>query len=564
MSFKTQPFVCLIIIFYSFLGCSQRDTIAEKKFEEIKALYNKASRENNFAAMVLHGNAYVLNAKKFKDDEKLVVGYRILSVTHKDERVLQYSDSIIRLTKENSNEHYPAVAYELKGDYYNNKRDFKRSLNNYLKFFHFAKKYNNKAMISRSSYNIGTLKRRTGNLDEALEIYRANFSFTKENEKLIKHDITYLNSITALASIFNDKKNVDSATYYNKYGIIQAVRLKNEPYFNHFAVNQGITLVNKQDYVTAIDSLEKYIPYYENHKDQRDLPFAYYYAGEAYLGKNNEEKAIEYFKKVDAYFEKTQSLFPIMREAYIRLDNYYEKKDDYKNQLKYLKNRTKVDSILKVDEIYLAEGIVKKYDIPKLISENEVVLKEKNMNEKSLKNTIAILSILTLVFVVGFGIQYRKRKIYRKHFDSIINNDESVKNVPEENNHHETNKKINIPEEIIEGILKGLEAFEKKNQFISNEITLNSLAKKLQTNPSYLSKVVNHYKENSFSTYLSNLRIDYAINQLKENLVFRKYTVKAISFEVGFNNVQSFTKAFQNSKGINPSYFIKELKKIDN
>ena len=45
--------------------------------------------------------------------------------------------------------------------------------------------------------------------------------------------------------------------------------------------------------------------------------------------------------------------------------------------------------------------------------------------------------------------------------------------------------------------------------------------------------------------------------------MYKKYTIKAISSEVGFNNVQSFAKAFHNSKGINPSYFIKELNKVN-
>ena len=44
---------------------------------------------------------------------------------------------------------------------------------------------------------------------------------------------------------------------------------------------------------------------------------------------------------------------------------------------------------------------------------------------------------------------------------------------------------------------------------------------------------------------------------------FRKYTLQGISSEVGFNNVQSFGKAFYKCKGINPSYFVKELKKMN-
>ena len=103
--------------------------------------------------------------------------------------------------------------------------------------------------------------------------------------------------------------------------------------------------------------------------------------------------------------------------------------------------------------------------------------------------------------------------------------------------------------------------FEKENEFISKELNLNSLAKKINTNASYLSKVINHHKKSSFSQYLSDLRISYTLDQLKQNPTYRKYTVKAIAQEVGFKTAESFSKAFQKQTGLKPSYFIKELEK---
>jgi YesN/AraC family two-component response regulator len=114
---------------------------------------------------------------------------------------------------------------------------------------------------------------------------------------------------------------------------------------------------------------------------------------------------------------------------------------------------------------------------------------------------------------------------------------------------------------VIKDILDGLESFEKNHGYLSRKITLSTLSKKLGTNPNYLSKVINHYKKSSFTKYLNTLRVEHSIEQLKTNSTYRKYTIKAIAEEVGFNNVQAFAKAFYNSKGINPSYFLKELKK---
>lgn len=110
-------------------------------------------------------------------------------------------------------------------------------------------------------------------------------------------------------------------------------------------------------------------------------------------------------------------------------------------------------------------------------------------------------------------------------------------------------------------ILNNLKVFEENNSFINNNITLNNLSKDLKTNSSYLSKVINQYKNNTFSNYINDLRIEYAINELKQNPQFRNYTIKAISEEVGFNNAESFSKAFYKKNQIYPSFFIKQLNK---
>ncbi len=79
----------------------------------------------------------------------------------------------------------------------------------------------------------------------------------------------------------------------------------------------------------------------------------------------------------------------------------------------------------------------------------------------------------------------------------------------------------------------------------------------------YLSKIINHYKGKSLSNYLTNLRIEYCISELRQNATLRKYTIKAIAQEMGFRNSESFSKAFKKQTGLNPSYYIKELNKLE-
>lgn len=128
-------------------------------------------------------------------------------------------------------------------------------------------------------------------------------------------------------------------------------------------------------------------------------------------------------------------------------------------------------------------------------------------------------------------------------------------------------KKINLTEtiskDLINNILKELILFEENEGYLKNTTSLQSLSKDINTNSNYLSKVVNHHKKKSFIHYINDLRIDYVIKRLKNDSVFRKYTINAIANEVGFKKAESFSKAFYKKAGIKPSFFMKEIIKIN-
>ncbi|MCB0375595.1 MAG: helix-turn-helix transcriptional regulator, partial [Sinomicrobium sp.] len=110
-------------------------------------------------------------------------------------------------------------------------------------------------------------------------------------------------------------------------------------------------------------------------------------------------------------------------------------------------------------------------------------------------------------------------------------------------------------------ILERLSDFVKKQQYLDQEVNLHTLAKKLQTNPKYLSKTINYYEQKSFTSYINDLRINYAVSRLKTDRKLQRYAVKAIADETGFSNQQSFSQAFHKKTGMHPSYFIKQLQK---
>ena len=122
-------------------------------------------------------------------------------------------------------------------------------------------------------------------------------------------------------------------------------------------------------------------------------------------------------------------------------------------------------------------------------------------------------------------------------------------------------KNIGISDEIIFQILEKLDQFELNLGYLESNITIQILSNQFNTNSKYLSRIINEYKKKSFVNYINELRVDFAIKQLKANKILRKYTLIALTKEFGFNNTESFTSAFYKKTAIKPIYFVKELEK---
>ncbi|AEM72116.1 transcriptional regulator, AraC family [Allomuricauda ruestringensis DSM 13258] len=122
------------------------------------------------------------------------------------------------------------------------------------------------------------------------------------------------------------------------------------------------------------------------------------------------------------------------------------------------------------------------------------------------------------------------------------------------------NKRSKVKEELVGEILEKLSFWEQQNGFLDNKITLHRLAKELNTNSSYLSKVINTHKNQNFASYLKDVRITYAINHLKEKPeIVKTKSMIQIAEMYGFNSLSVFTKTFKNKTGVTPGVFFKRI-----
>ena len=103
----------------------------------------------------------------------------------------------------------------------------------------------------------------------------------------------------------------------------------------------------------------------------------------------------------------------------------------------------------------------------------------------------------------------------------------------------------------IEVLLKNERAYEDA------ALSLTQVAKKLKTNPSIISKVINQGYQHNFNDFVNNYRIEAVKEKLKAGEQ-KTQTLLGIAYDCGFNSKATFNRAFKKATGISPKEWIEK------
>ncbi|EDP94207.1 AraC family transcriptional regulator [Kordia algicida OT-1] len=518
--------------------------------------------------------AALQRAKQTENTSKIADAYLQYSeyyLRDLDKKCIIFSDSIIFLTKDlKNNESYPAEGYNQKGRYYYRLGRYKLALDNFTTALDRAKE--NTMLHATINLNIGLIKNTIERHEESKVIFKDYVRFL-ESSGLKDSGYRYNRGLFALSHAFTYTGQLDSASYYIDKGISNTLATNDDVGYNYFVLNSGINSYFKQDYAVARDSLLRAKKLFEDDKSQLiSLAFTH-----LFLGKTNKElkkNSVKNFIKVDSILEVTRDVMPELLDAYDYIKDYYKAKGDKETRNKYLEQEIKFRKISQHNYEDLVKDIVTNYDNKILEKERDKIIKE--IKDKDNVIIIVLLSLL-LAFAGAIYYFFRKQVIHKKRFHKLLEEQQKKKELIEAKQKEKLAQKEKssvvvsentikeLPEDLVNDILTKLEKFEATDKFVKKKYTLPQLAKELNTNGTYLSKVINETKQVNFSNYLNQLRIEYAIERITNDSRFREYTIKAIAEECGFKTQQSFSAAFYKKTGIKPSFFVRELKnKIKN
>jgi YesN/AraC family two-component response regulator len=91
---------------------------------------------------------------------------------------------------------------------------------------------------------------------------------------------------------------------------------------------------------------------------------------------------------------------------------------------------------------------------------------------------------------------------------------------------------------------------------VDTNLNLTQVSKSLDINASYLSREFSkHFNNLSFGEYIRKLRIEKAIQLIKDN----KYSLTEIAYLTGFSDQSHFTRIFKQHTGKNPLAYKKDV-----
>lgn len=116
-----------------------------------------------------------------------------------------------------------------------------------------------------------------------------------------------------------------------------------------------------------------------------------------------------------------------------------------------------------------------------------------------------------------------------------------------------TTQELNL---VIDSIKEKIEVlFTSEQLYLTPELTISTLAQKVGTNRTYISRVINEEFGVSFNQYVNRYRIEHAKVIMRENPDMKYFLVAEKS---GFTNEQSFYRNFKKIENLTPQAWLKK------
>ncbi len=445
------------------------------------------------------------------------------------EAISQFQE-VISLNEKVGNNDGIASGYWNIGNIYWEYKSSEKALENYNKALEYFAKTGDTEFVASVYNNIGLVYHEQGKDEDAISNYDKAINISKKNN----------DDISLATGIMNKAVIIDETGDYNSSEELftEALQIFEK---NSYGLGVFVCKLNLSGIYAVRDQHELAIKTVLDALNIEGIEQPIKYLSEGYLILAQNYSEIGSFKDANTYYQKyfdiQDTIFGTeIKKQVAELQAKYESDKD-KAQLELYEQQMKIQNL-------------------------ELEHKEKQFH------LTALILILSLIFISFLVILYsQKQKSYlalvkqnvdiaKKDIEKEIILDEAAKNdLSKQNNPLLCDENKSEFQKKLDNLML------KEKVFIRKQITINDLAKLLETNRNYLSEFINEHFNTNFNNFINEYRVKEARKLLLIN-EYRNYTIEGIADTVGFHTKATFNSAFKKITGVTPSFFRNNSHKI--
>jgi AraC-like DNA-binding protein len=346
------------------------------------------------------------------------------------------------------------------------------------------------------------------------------------------------------------------------------------------SLNTAISLLKEIDYPTALALCYAQLGQFaQAHQYEQQ-------AVEASAGRPEDMRQADYVRAIVRYREKNFNeaikYASSNVEAYLTLDDWsnaymnmnilyyaYKTTGNTEKALYFLEQMRELDDKRikkeKQDQVIISQI---KYDSQ--VKDEEI--REANRRNKEIYFRSIVFGTVGVIFIILSIILFRlysqKRKAYRElvlklqewaHVPVKIEKSDPIMADTDSSQPAEKEKQNLLPDETDFCIIKEIEQLMlEKEAFKDPELSIDSLANKINTKRHYVSIAINRCTNKNFHTFINEYRIKNVIRVLSgtDNPAF---SIEGIAYDSGFNDRRNFYRVFKKMTGLTPTEFMKNM-----
>jgi AraC-like DNA-binding protein len=580
--------ISFLLFFVLNIGFSQKKQISEQEYLMLQSKIRLHFNANVDSALV-----YAYQMEKSNNNKHLAFANGVMTVltqwkgntTESKKRSKSAFYYLGKMPDSRDKTQMKSYLYNYNGLAESARGNFSKALDSYQEGLKFSVELQDIKQIAKLKGNIAFINASVGNYQLAIKNLKYLNNFVDENENVFSKEelLNYKsNNNFGLGSAYESyfmknlskKYLLDSAEfYYNK-----AINYSQNSTTNKVSAKLSLGNVYnwKNDFKNAEKTYYDVIFLAQQNNIIDAVCIANYNLGDIYYSTKKYDKALVFFKKCDsiAAITKTNDIDYLKSNYYqAKIYNILKRPDlAYEHSKIYLDNYEPLAAKLTEQalEVNYKQGVGD-------LTNEMISIEKKYKNEVFLNRALKVFYVLLFIAIVFLLIKnIRDKNKANKKMNALI--EEFKANIEKKNNpefeiaekeelvleHEEIQlKKENVNLSIDEAkenkIVEKLLALENKLEYLNADFTLPYVAKKIKTNTTYLSYVVNKRFGKSFGEYSNELKINYVINEMITNHMYRKYSTQAIAESVGFKNAVSFAKSFRKRTGVSPAQFASNI-----